>query len=89
MTTNPSIWCHRGGCPDIDHLEVAALLTPIIIAAYAADAALNSMDGDWEKNHQQLHGDGPDYIDRVLVRSICARYSTSLILFSGRETKIR
>jgi hypothetical protein len=61
-------WCHRGGCPDVDVPELAALFTPVVTAAHAADAALDSMDGGWAESHQQLYGDGdgPDYIDRVL-----------------------
>lgn len=61
-------WCHRGGCPDIDNLEIAALLNPIITAAHAADTALDNLDGDWPETHHQLYGDGdgPDYVDRVL-----------------------
>jgi hypothetical protein len=61
-------WCRRGGCPDNDVLEIDALLTPIITAAHATDAALDSMDGGWAESHQQLYGDGygPDYAGRVL-----------------------
>jgi hypothetical protein len=61
-------WCHRGGCPDVDFLELAALFTPIVTAAHTAYAALDSMDGGWADSHRQLYGDGegPDYIDRVL-----------------------
>lgn len=61
-------WCHRGGGPDVDVPELDALLTPIITATHAADAAIDCMDGRWAESYQQLYGDGdgPDYTDRVL-----------------------
>lgn len=61
-------WCHRRGCPDIDNLEIAALLNPIITAAHASDAAFDGLHGDRPDSHQQLYGDGdgPEYVDRVL-----------------------
>lgn len=61
-------WCHRSGCPDVDVPELDALLTPIITAAHATDAALDSMDGGWAESYRQLYGDGdgPGYTDRVL-----------------------
>ncbi len=61
-------WCRRGGCPDVDFLEVAALLTPIVTTGHAAQAAGDSSDGRWAESHGRLYGDGdgPEYPDSVL-----------------------
>lgn len=57
-------WCHRGGCPDIDFTDAAALLTSIVTAGHAAETA----EADWAESHRRLYGDGdgPDYTDTVL-----------------------
>ncbi|WP_189160580.1 hypothetical protein [Lentzea pudingi] len=58
------LWCHRGGCPEVDFFEAAALLAPIVAAGHAAAAT----EGDWAESHRLLYGDGdgPDYPDNVL-----------------------
>jgi hypothetical protein len=57
-------WCHRGGCPDVEFPEAAALLTPIVTAAHAAETD----EDEWAESHHRLCGDGegPDYTDSVL-----------------------
>jgi hypothetical protein len=60
-------WCHRGGCPDGDFLEAAALLTSIVNAGDVADVA--DGDGGWaEETYQRLYGtSGADeYTEGVL-----------------------
>jgi hypothetical protein len=61
-------WCHRGGCPDVDLPEIAALLTPIITAGHAAAAAGEAGDEALAESYRLLYGDDaePDYPDRVL-----------------------
>ncbi|CRK56826.1 hypothetical protein [Alloactinosynnema sp. L-07] len=61
-------WCHRGGCPDVEHLELAALFAPITNAGLVADQALENDEEHWVLTYQQSYGDGEgsDYGDRVL-----------------------
>lgn len=60
-------WCHRGGCPDVDFPEVTTLLTPVVVAGHAADAATG--DHVWAHTaYRRLYGVGEadDYVDTVL-----------------------
>ncbi|WIV53978.1 hypothetical protein [Amycolatopsis nalaikhensis] len=61
-------WCRRGGCPDVDLPEIAALLTPIITAGHAAAAARDAGEEAWAESYRVLYGDDaePEYFDRVL-----------------------
>ncbi|MDG4762568.1 hypothetical protein O7632_00330 [Solwaraspora sp. WMMD406] len=61
-------WCHRGGCPDHDVPELAALLMPAVTAGHVAEVVGDSTDGRWGESYHRLYGDGegPDCADRVL-----------------------
>jgi hypothetical protein len=60
-------WCHRGGCPDAGFPEVAALLTPVVTAGEAAQAA-DGIGGWAGEAYARLYGaSGVDgYADSVL-----------------------
>jgi len=64
-------WCHRGGCPDVDFPEAESLLTPIIAAGHAAEAATDRSGSRWAEPFDQLYGDGygTEYADRVLEQA--------------------
>ncbi|WP_330273930.1 hypothetical protein OG205_45525 [Lentzea sp. NBC_00516] len=55
-------WCHGGGCPDVDFFEASVLLTPIVTAGHAAEAAAA------EEYFRLFYGDGngDGYPDTVL-----------------------
>jgi hypothetical protein len=73
-------WCHRGGCPDVDHLELAALFTPIVTAGLVADQAI-AEDGHWGLTYEQSYGDceGSDFTDRVLELATAALSSAGWV----------
>lgn len=60
-------WCHRGGCPDAGVLEIAALLTPVVTAGVAAQAA-DGIGGWAGQAYERIYGaSGVDeYPDNVL-----------------------
>ncbi|WP_189239481.1 hypothetical protein [Planomonospora parontospora] len=50
-------WCHRGGCPETDFTDVAALLAPIVTAGDVA--GVTDQGGGWAGEvYQQLYGAG-------------------------------
>jgi hypothetical protein len=61
-------WCHRGGCHNATQPEITALLTPIVAAANAAEAASEAANGDVSESFQEFYGDGdgPDWNDVIL-----------------------
>ncbi|MEJ2851830.1 MULTISPECIES: hypothetical protein [unclassified Saccharothrix] len=60
-------WCHRGGCPDHEVPEVAALLMPIVTAAAAAEAVGSGYDAERVESYLALYGEvWNDDTDRVV-----------------------
>jgi hypothetical protein len=50
-------WCHRGGCPDLARPDIAALLSPIPLAATAAEVAADSNEV-MANLYSDFYGDG-------------------------------
>jgi hypothetical protein len=69
-------WCHRSGCPDAGFLEADEILTSVVIAGDASDAA--DRDAGWAgETYQRLYGASEadeyaegvlDYLDAILSR---------------------
>ncbi|WP_091082572.1 hypothetical protein [Micromonospora nigra] len=85
-------WCHRGGCPDHDVPELAALLMPAVTIGHVAEAAGDSTHGRWADSYHRLYGDGegPDYADRVLehLTSTLARHGWAELTDSTWEGRL-